>query len=59
MFRSLQHAFVCLFSPSSFFLLVCLQQGSPMITVDKFNVPEPRVQTQEGFWSAAVDFFQH
>lgn len=30
-----------------------------MITVDKINVPEPVVQTQEGFWRAAVGFYQH
>lgn len=46
-------------SPSSFFLLVCLQQVSPTITVDKLNVLEPGVLRQEGFWSAAVDFYQH
>lgn len=29
----------------------------PMITVDKFNVPELGVQAQEGFWSATVDVY--
>lgn len=31
----------------------------PTITVDKFNVPELGVQTQEGFWCTAVDAYHH
>lgn len=41
MFRSLQHDFVCIFSP--LFLLVCLQQGFPTITVDKFKKNPPQI----------------
>lgn len=54
MLRSLWHAFVCLFPALSFGLFTAT---FPMITVDKFNVPELGVQAQEGFWSATVDVY--
>lgn len=55
-FPSLQHAFVCLFSILSFGLFTAT---FPKITVDKFNVPELGVHTQEGFWSTTVDAYHH